>query len=192
MRYAVLLARVSSPSGHATLEAWSSESRSDLRQWCNGNATDARPGPPCPQRNPAGPSIYAGALRPSTPIPIASSRTVYEFSISARHAMSEQRAFLLARLAVTSPTSAEVLELPLVASSLPGYEARQWYAPRNTPPKKRGLCRHCDGVALCRDERRCAAGFGCCLRRTGRRRDGAMGPGGEIRPAESRARPATQ
>ncbi len=151
------------------------------------------PGRPCPQRKPAGPSIYAGALRPSTPIPIASSRTVYEFSISARHAMSEQRAFLLATLAVTSPTSADVLrELPLVAGSLPGYEARQWYAPRNTPPEKRGLCRHCDAIALCRDQRRCAAGFARCLRRTGRRRDGAMGPGGEIRPAESRARPATQ
>jgi tripartite-type tricarboxylate transporter receptor subunit TctC len=43
----------------------------------------------------------------------------------------------LRALAVTSPTSAEVLkELPLVASSLPGYEASQWYgiaAPRNTP-----------------------------------------------------------
>jgi tripartite-type tricarboxylate transporter receptor subunit TctC len=43
----------------------------------------------------------------------------------------------LKALAVTSPTSAEVLkELPLVASSLPGYEASQWYgiaAPRGTP-----------------------------------------------------------
>ncbi len=43
----------------------------------------------------------------------------------------------LKALAVTSPTSAEVLkELPLIASSLPGYEASQWYgiaAPRNTP-----------------------------------------------------------
>jgi tripartite-type tricarboxylate transporter receptor subunit TctC len=43
----------------------------------------------------------------------------------------------LKALAVTSPTGAEVLkELPLVASSLPGYEASQWYglsAPRNTP-----------------------------------------------------------
>ncbi len=38
---------------------------------------------------------------------------------------------------MTSPTRAEVLkDLPLVASSLPGYEASQWYgisAPRNTP-----------------------------------------------------------
>jgi tripartite-type tricarboxylate transporter receptor subunit TctC len=40
-----------------------------------------------------------------------------------------------ATLAVPSPTSAEVLELPLVASSLPGYEARQWYASRDTPPE---------------------------------------------------------
>jgi tripartite-type tricarboxylate transporter receptor subunit TctC len=43
----------------------------------------------------------------------------------------------LKALAVTSPTSAEVLrELSLVASSLPGYEASQWYgisAPRHTP-----------------------------------------------------------
>lgn len=43
----------------------------------------------------------------------------------------------LKALAVTSPTSADVLkELPLVASSLPDYEASQWYgiaAPRNTP-----------------------------------------------------------
>ncbi|WP_024515631.1 tripartite tricarboxylate transporter substrate binding protein [Bradyrhizobium sp. Tv2a-2] len=43
----------------------------------------------------------------------------------------------LKALAVTSPTSAEVLkELPLVASSLPGYEASQWYgiaAPLKTP-----------------------------------------------------------
>jgi tripartite-type tricarboxylate transporter receptor subunit TctC len=45
----------------------------------------------------------------------------------------------LKALAVTSPTRAEVLkELPLVASSLPDYEASQWYgisAPRNTPPE---------------------------------------------------------
>jgi tripartite-type tricarboxylate transporter receptor subunit TctC len=43
----------------------------------------------------------------------------------------------LKALAVTSPTSADALkELPLVSSSLPGYEASQWYgisAPRNTP-----------------------------------------------------------
>jgi tripartite-type tricarboxylate transporter receptor subunit TctC len=43
----------------------------------------------------------------------------------------------LKALAVTSPTSADTLkELPLVSSSLPGYEASQWYgisAPRNTP-----------------------------------------------------------
>jgi tripartite-type tricarboxylate transporter receptor subunit TctC len=43
----------------------------------------------------------------------------------------------LKALAVTSPTSAEVFkELPLVSSSLPDYEASQWYglsAPRNTP-----------------------------------------------------------
>ncbi len=42
---------------------------------------------------------------------------------------------MTATLAVPSPTSAEVLELPLVASSLPGYEARQRYASRNTPPE---------------------------------------------------------
>jgi tripartite-type tricarboxylate transporter receptor subunit TctC len=43
----------------------------------------------------------------------------------------------LKALAVTSPTGAEVFkELPLVAGSLPDYEASQWYgisAPRNTP-----------------------------------------------------------
>jgi tripartite-type tricarboxylate transporter receptor subunit TctC len=47
------------------------------------------------------------------------------------------RSGALRALAVTSPTRAEVLkELPLVASSLPDYEASQWYgisAPRNTP-----------------------------------------------------------
>ncbi len=43
----------------------------------------------------------------------------------------------LRALAVTSATSAEVLnDLPTIASSVPGYEASQWYgiaAPRNTP-----------------------------------------------------------
>lgn len=43
----------------------------------------------------------------------------------------------LRALAVTSATSAEVLKnLPTIASSVPGYEASQWYgiaAPRNTP-----------------------------------------------------------
>src|SRR6201996_5112988 len=43
----------------------------------------------------------------------------------------------LRALAVTSPTSADVLkELPTVASAVPGYEASQWYgiaAPKNTP-----------------------------------------------------------
>jgi tripartite-type tricarboxylate transporter receptor subunit TctC len=44
----------------------------------------------------------------------------------------------LRALAVTSASQAEVLkDLPTVASSLPGYEASQWYgiaAPRQTPP----------------------------------------------------------
>src|SRR4029077_13611213 len=44
----------------------------------------------------------------------------------------------LRALAVTSGSQAEVLkDLPTVASSLPGYEASQWYgiaAPRQTPP----------------------------------------------------------
>jgi tripartite-type tricarboxylate transporter receptor subunit TctC len=43
----------------------------------------------------------------------------------------------LRALAVTSATSAEVLkDLPTIASSVPGYDASQWYgiaAPRNTP-----------------------------------------------------------
>ena len=43
----------------------------------------------------------------------------------------------LRALAVTSPTQAETLkDLPTIASSLPGYEASQWYgiaAPRKTP-----------------------------------------------------------
>jgi tripartite-type tricarboxylate transporter receptor subunit TctC len=45
----------------------------------------------------------------------------------------------LRALAVTSASQAEVLkDLPTVASSLPGYEASQWYgiaAPRQTPPE---------------------------------------------------------
>jgi tripartite-type tricarboxylate transporter receptor subunit TctC len=43
----------------------------------------------------------------------------------------------LRALAVTSATGAEVLkDLPTIASSVPGYEASQWYgiaAPKNTP-----------------------------------------------------------
>ena len=43
----------------------------------------------------------------------------------------------LRALAVTSATSAEVLkDLPTIASSVPGYDASQWYgiaAPKNTP-----------------------------------------------------------
>ena len=44
----------------------------------------------------------------------------------------------LRALAVTSPSQADVLkDLPMIASSLPGYEASQWYgiaAPAKTPP----------------------------------------------------------
>jgi tripartite-type tricarboxylate transporter receptor subunit TctC len=45
----------------------------------------------------------------------------------------------LRALAVTSATSADMLkDLPVIASSVPGYDASQWYgiaAPKNTPPE---------------------------------------------------------
>ncbi len=88
----------------------------------------------------------------------------------------------LRALAVTSATSAEVLkDLPTIASSVPGYDASQWYgiaAPKNTPADivgtaqhgdQRRLRRYYDDVALCRDFGRAARRHAGAVRQADRR-----------------------